>query len=155
MSKTKNMPMPVVYYLLSLWNHYEIYLSTVIVKLSDGHLFFLWSDVIICPFTLTQLLTCILSSILGDLAFDCRCLWSGPSWSSFCFVCVCVCACVRACVCVLSPMLCIATSMTRTSLGTRKSVLDVGSSSHWGLIIARGEEKNRDNLGMSFRSSIK
>ena len=33
--------------------------------------------------------------------------------------------------------------MARTSLGPRKSVLDMGSSSHWGLIIAPGQEANR------------
>ena len=30
-----------------------------------------------------------------------------------------------------------------------KFVLDMGSLSHWGLIIAPGQEANGDNLGMS------
>ena len=45
------------------------------------------------------------------------------------------------------------TSMARTFLGSLKFVLDMGSSSHWELIIAK--EANGDNLGMAFRSSIK
>ena len=32
---------------------------------------------------------------------------------------------------------------------------EMGSSSHWGLIIVPGQEANRDNLGMSFRSSTR
>ena len=36
-----------------------------------------------------------------------------------------------------------------------KFVLDMGSLSHCGLIIAQGQDANRDNLEMYFRSSIK
>ena len=46
------------------------------------------------------------------------------------------------------------TSMDRTSLGPWKFVRDMGSSSHWELIIAPGQEANEDNLGKSFRFSI-
>ena len=45
--------------------------------------------------------------------------------------------------------------MTKTSLGPWKLVLNMGSSSHWELIIARCQEANSDNLGMPFLSSIK
>ena len=41
------------------------------------------------------------------------------------------------------------TSMARICLGPRKLVPDMGSSSHWELIIAAGQEVNRDNLRMS------
>ena len=47
------------------------------------------------------------------------------------------------------------TSMAQTSFGPWKFVLNIGSFSHWGLIIVPGQEANEDNLGMSFRSSIK
>ena len=40
--------------------------------------------------------------------------------------------------------------VARTSLGPWKYVLDMGSSSHWWLIIAPGQEANDANLGMSF-----
>ena len=40
--------------------------------------------------------------------------------------------------------------MILTSLGPWKFVLDMGSSSHCGLIIAPDQEANGDNLGMSF-----
>ena len=46
------------------------------------------------------------------------------------------------------------TSITWTSLGPCKFVLDIGGSSHWELIITPGQEANGYNLGMSFRSSI-
>ena len=39
------------------------------------------------------------------------------------------------------------TSMARTSLGPWKFVRDMGSSSHWGLILAPVQEANSDNLG--------
>ena len=45
------------------------------------------------------------------------------------------------------------TSMARTSLGPWKFVRDMGSSSHWGLIMAQVQEANSDNLGKSFRFS--
>ena len=47
--------------------------------------------------------------------------------------------------------------MARTSLVPWDFVLDMGSSSHRGLIIhvVPGQETNEDNLEMSFRSSIK
>ena len=45
------------------------------------------------------------------------------------------------------------TSMARTSLGPWKFVWDMGSSSHWGLIMAPVQEANSDNLGKSFRFS--
>ena len=45
------------------------------------------------------------------------------------------------------------TSMARTSLGPWKFVRDMGSSSHWGLIMAPVQEANSDNLGKSFRFS--
>ena len=38
--------------------------------------------------------------------------------------------------------------MARASLGPWIFVLDIGSSSHSGLIIAPGQEANGDNLGM-------
>ena len=41
------------------------------------------------------------------------------------------------------------TSMARTSLGSQKFVLAMGSSSHYGLIIVPGLKANRDNLGLS------
>ena len=44
-------------------------------------------------------------------------------------------------------------SVARTSLGPWKFVRDMGSSSHWGLIIAQGQKANKNNLGMSFPSS--
>ena len=47
------------------------------------------------------------------------------------------------------------TLMARTSFGPWKFVLDMGSSSHRGLIIAPGQEANEDNLGMPLRASIK
>ena len=43
----------------------------------------------------------------------------------------------------------------RKSLGPWTFVLDMGRSCHWGLIITQGQRANGDNLGMSFRSSIK
>ena len=46
-------------------------------------------------------------------------------------------------------------SMAPTSLGTRKFVLDMGSSSHWGLIIVPGQVANVDNSGVSFQSPTK
>ena len=45
------------------------------------------------------------------------------------------------------------TSMARTPLGPWKFVRDMGSSSHWGLILAPVQEANNDNLGKSFRVS--
>ena len=45
-------------------------------------------------------------------------------------------------------------SMTGTSFGSWKIVRDMGSSSHWRLIIVPDQEANGDNLGMSFPSSI-
>ena len=45
------------------------------------------------------------------------------------------------------------TSMTRTSLEPKKFVRDMGSSSHWGLIVEDQEAKS-DNLGKSFQFSI-
>ena len=42
-----------------------------------------------------------------------------------------------------------------SSLGPWKCNLDMGSSSHWGLIIASGQEANGNNLVASFRSYIK
>ena len=39
-------------------------------------------------------------------------------------------------------------SMARTSSGPWKFVRDMGSSSHWGLIMAPVQEANRDNLGI-------
>ena len=47
-----------------------------------------------------------------------------------------------------SQTLCSQTSMARTSFGPWHFVRDIGSSSHWGLIIAPGQEANADNLGM-------
>ena len=47
------------------------------------------------------------------------------------------------------------TSMARTSLGPWKFVPDMGSSSHWGLIIAQGQTANENNLEMSSLSSVK
>ena len=46
-------------------------------------------------------------------------------------------------------------SMARTSLGPWKFILDMGSSSHWELIFAPDQGANGDNLGFSFRSSLK
>ena len=40
--------------------------------------------------------------------------------------------------------------MARTSLGPRNFVRDKGSSSHWALIKAPGQEANDDNLGNLF-----
>ena len=45
------------------------------------------------------------------------------------------------------------TSMARTSSGPWTFVRDMGSSSHWGLIITPVQEANSDNLGTSFRFS--
>ena len=45
------------------------------------------------------------------------------------------------------------TSMARTSLGPWKFVRDMGSSSHWGLIMAPVQEANSDNLGKYFQFS--
>ena len=42
------------------------------------------------------------------------------------------------------------TSIAGTSLGPWKCVRDIGSSSHWELIMASGQESNCDNLGKSF-----
>ena len=42
------------------------------------------------------------------------------------------------------------TSITRPPLGPWKFVRDVGSSSHWGLIMKPGQEANGDNLGNVF-----
>ena len=39
-------------------------------------------------------------------------------------------------------------SMARTSLGPWKFIRDMGSSSHWGLIMALGQEAYGDNLGI-------
>ena len=47
------------------------------------------------------------------------------------------------------------TSVTRTSVGPQKFVLDMASSSHSGLIIAPVQESKGDSSGMSFRFSIK
>ena len=44
--------------------------------------------------------------------------------------------------------------MAGTSLGPRKFVRDMGRWSHWGFIMAPGQEANGDNLGQSLRSSI-
>ena len=46
------------------------------------------------------------------------------------------------------------TSMVWTSLGPQKIVRDMGSSSHWGLIMVPDQEENRDNLGIFFISFI-
>ena len=46
-------------------------------------------------------------------------------------------------------------SMTRTSLGPQKFVRAMGSSSHWWLIVAPGQEANGDNFRMYFWSSTK
>ena len=43
--------------------------------------------------------------------------------------------------------------MARTPRVQLKFVLEMGSSSHWGLIMAPGQEANGDNLGKYFRSS--
>ena len=43
--------------------------------------------------------------------------------------------------------------MAQTSLGPWKFVRDMGSSSHWGLIMEPGQEANCDNLRKSFQSS--
>ena len=40
--------------------------------------------------------------------------------------------------------------MAQTSLWPWKLVQDMGSSSHWGLIMAPGQEVNNDVLGKSF-----
>ena len=40
--------------------------------------------------------------------------------------------------------------MARTSLGPQKIARDMGSSSHWGLIMAPVQEANSDNLGKIF-----
>ena len=45
------------------------------------------------------------------------------------------------------------TSMARTSLRPWKFVRDVGSSSHWGLIMAPVQEANSNNLEKSFQFS--
>ena len=45
------------------------------------------------------------------------------------------------------------TLMARTSFRPWKFIQDTGSSSHCGLIMARGQEANGDSLGKSFRSS--
>ena len=45
--------------------------------------------------------------------------------------------------------------MAQTCLGPWEFVLDMGSSNHWGLNIVPDQEANKDNLGMSFQSSIK
>ena len=45
-------------------------------------------------------------------------------------------------------------SIARTSFGPWKFILDIGSSSHGGFIIAQGQEANGDNLGMYFPSCI-
>ena len=46
-------------------------------------------------------------------------------------------------------------TIARTSLGPCRFVRDLGSSSHWGLIIAQGQKANEHNLEMPFPSSIK
>ena len=46
------------------------------------------------------------------------------------------------------------TLMAQTSLGSWKFVLDMGNSSHSGLIIAPGQKANGNYIGMFFRSSI-
>ena len=46
-------------------------------------------------------------------------------------------------------------SMARTFLEPWKFVRDMGSSSHWGLVMATGQGANDDNLGESFRSSTR
>ena len=43
--------------------------------------------------------------------------------------------------------------MARTTFGPWKFVLDMGSSSSYGLIIAPGQEVDEDDLRKSFRSS--
>ena len=45
------------------------------------------------------------------------------------------------------------TLMSRTPLRPWKFIRDMGTSNHWGLIIAPGQEANCDNLGNSSRSS--
>ena len=47
------------------------------------------------------------------------------------------------------------TSLDRTSLGLRKFIREMGSSSQWDLIMAPGQEANGDNLYKSFRASTK
>ena len=47
----------------------------------------------------------------------------------------------------------IRTSVTRTCSGPWKFVRDIGSSSHWGLIMTPGQEANEHDLGKSFRYS--
>ena len=46
------------------------------------------------------------------------------------------------------------TSMARTSLGLWKIIRNMGSSSHFVLIMVPGQEANGDNLGKSLRSSV-
>ena len=41
-------------------------------------------------------------------------------------------------------------SMAQTSSEQWSNILNMDSSSHWGLIIAPGQEENGDNLGMYF-----
>ena len=55
---------------------------------------------------------------------------------------------------LMSEMTYSRTSIARTSLGPGKFVRDMGNSSHWGLIMAQGQEANGDKLGISFRFSI-
>ena len=45
------------------------------------------------------------------------------------------------------------TSMARTSLGPYTFVRDMGSSSHWWLFMAPGQEAKSDNIGKSFQFS--
>ena len=63
-------------------------------------------------------------------------------------------ACLLAHVCyVLIPSICIVEFQWLKHLGSL-FVLDMGSSSHWGLVIAPGQEASRENFGLSIRSSI-
>ena len=46
------------------------------------------------------------------------------------------------------------TLVAQTSLRPWKLVRDMGSSSHWGLIMVLGQEANDSDLGKSFQSSL-
>ena len=61
--------------------------------------------------------------------------------------------CLRRTVCPSTKSKYSRTSMARTSLGQWKIVRNMGSSSHW-LIMVPGQEANDDNLGKPFQSSI-
>ena len=87
---------------------------------------------------------------------DGRLVWIfiGCSLRKVCFLTLWLKWCFSRKVLILCDSTYIRTLMARTSLGPWEIVRDMGSSSHWRLIMVPGQEANGGNLGKSFQSYI-